>query len=133
MSRILGMAREVLLYALIGVGPVLDAFIVAFRLPNMFRRFFAEGAFNAAFVPMYSKRLENHEGAERFASDAFSGLAFVLMILTAMAMIFMPTLVWVTASGFGSDARFELAVDYGRVMFPYILLISLAALSLIHI
>ena len=59
MSRILGMAREVLLYALIGVGPVLDAFIVAFRLPNMFRRFFAEGAFNAAFVPMYSKRLEN--------------------------------------------------------------------------
>jgi putative peptidoglycan lipid II flippase len=128
MSRILGMAREVLLYALIGVGPVLDAFIVAFRLPNMFRRFFAEGAFNAAFVPMYSKRLENHEGAERFASDAFSGLAFVLMILTAMAMIFMPTLVWVTASGFGSDARFELAVDYGRVMFPYILLISLAAL-----
>ena len=128
MSRILGMSREVLLYALIGVGPVLDAFIVAFRLPNMFRRFFAEGAFNTAFVPMYSKRLKNEAEAERFASDAFSGLAFVLIVSTALAMIFMPTLVWAIAGGFGSDSRFDLAVGYGRVMFPYIFLISLAAL-----
>ena len=128
MSRILGMAREVLLYALIGVGPVLDAFIAAFRLPNMFRRFFAEGAFNTAFVPMYSKRLGNRTEAERFASDAFSGLAFVLIILTTLAMIFMPILVWVIAGGFGSDSRFDLAVGYGRIMFPYIFLISLTAL-----
>mgnify|MGYP002834018553 CR=1 FL=1 len=128
MSRILGMAREVLLYALIGVGPVLDAFIAAFRLPNMFRRFFAEGAFNTAFVPMYSKRLGNDAEAERFASNAFSGLVFVLIILTALAMIFMPTLVWAIAGGFGSDSRFDLAVGYGRIMFPYIFLISLTAL-----
>ena len=128
LSRIMGLLREVLLYTLIGVGPVLDAFIVAFRLPNMFRRFFAEGAFNTAFVPMYSKRLENEVEAERFASDALSGLAFVLIIFTASAMIFMPTLVWATAGGFGTDARFELAVGYGRVMFPYIFLISIAAL-----
>ena len=128
MSRILGMAREVLIYTLIGVGPVLDAFLVAFRLPNMFRRFFAEGAFNTAFVPMYAKRLESQAEADRFASDAFSGLAFVLLILTALAMIFMPALVWAIAGGFAGDARFDLAVGYGRVMFPYIFLISLGAL-----
>ena len=127
-SRILGMGREVLLYALIGAGPLLDAFIVAFRLPNMFRRFTAEGAFNAAFVPLFSKRLEADDDPLGFASQAMGGLGFVLLLLSALAMIFMPALVWVTAGGFTGDARFDLAVGYGRVMFPYILLISLAAL-----
>ena len=64
-SRILGFLREILLTAYIGPGPVMDAFVAAFRLPNMFRRFFAEGAFNAAFVPMFSKRLEGGENARR--------------------------------------------------------------------
>ena len=128
LSRVLGMGREVLLYALIGAGPLLDAFIVAFRLPNMFRRFTAEGAFNAAFVPLFSKRLEADDDPLGFASQAMGGLGFVLLLLSALAMIFMPALVWVTAGGFIGDDRFDLAVGYGRVMFPYILLISLAAL-----
>ncbi len=128
LSRVLGMAREVLIFALIGAGPVLDAFIAAFRLPNMFRRFFAEGAFNAAFVPMFSKRLEADDRPGEFASQAMGGLATVLLILTGVAMIFMPALVWATAEGFVGNERFDLSVDYGRVMFPYILLISMAAL-----
>ena len=128
LSRILGFVRDVLIASYLGPGPVMDAFVAAFRLPNMFRRFFAEGAFNAAFVPMFSKRLEADDNATGFASQALSGLAFVLLILSGLAMIFMPALVWATAEGFYGDARFDMAVDFGRVVFPYILFISLAAL-----
>ncbi len=127
-SRILGFLREILLTAYIGPGPVMDAFVAAFRLPNMFRRFFAEGAFNAAFVPMFSKRLEGDENAEAFAQDAFNLLAVAVLALVGLAMVFMPALVWVTAEGFHGDERFDLAVDYGYVVFPYILFMSLAAL-----
>lgn len=128
MSRILGVLREVMILAFIGPGPVMDAFVAAFRLPNMFRRFFAEGAFNASFVPMFSKRLEAEDNPVGFATQALSGLAFVLLILSAIAMVFMPGLVWLTAGGFVGDARFDLTVDYGRIVFPYILLMSLTAL-----
>ena len=128
LSRILGMGREVIFYALIGVGPILDAFIVAFRLPNLFRRFFAEGAFNAAFVPMLSKRIENGQDPDGFVSQSMGWLAFILIFFTATAMIFMPALVWATASGFSQDARFDLTVQYSRIVFPYIFLVSLAAL-----
>ncbi|WP_299984547.1 murein biosynthesis integral membrane protein MurJ [uncultured Ruegeria sp.] len=127
-SRILGFLREILLTAYIGPGPVMDAFVAAFRLPNMFRRFFAEGAFNAAFVPMFSKRLEGEENAEGFAQDAFNLLAVAVLALVGLAMVFMPALVWITAEGFYGDERFDLAVDYGYVVFPYILFMSLAAL-----
>ncbi|GAA6159392.1 murein biosynthesis integral membrane protein MurJ [Ruegeria sp. HU-ET01832] len=127
-SRILGFLREILLTAFIGPGPVMDAFVAAFRLPNMFRRFFAEGAFNAAFVPMFSKRLEGDENAEGFAQDAFNLLAVAVLALVGLAMVFMPALVWITAEGFYGDDRFDLAVDYGYVVFPYILFMSLAAL-----
>ena len=72
MSRVLGFLRDVLIAGFIGPGPVMDAFVAAFRLPNMFRRFFAEGAFNAAFVPMFSKRLEAGEDAEGFAGAGAS-------------------------------------------------------------
>ncbi|SLN14789.1 putative peptidoglycan biosynthesis protein MurJ [Roseivivax jejudonensis] len=128
LSRVLGLVREIVILALIGPGPVMDAFVAAFRLPNMFRRFFAEGAFNAAFVPMFSKRLEADESPLDFGSSALSGLGFVLLILSAVAMIFMPALVYATAEGFAGDERFDLTVAFGRVMFPYILFISLAAL-----
>lgn len=128
MSRVLGVLREVMILAYIGPGPVMDAFVAAFRLPNMFRRFFAEGAFNASFVPMFSKRLETDDNPVGFATQALSGLAFVLLILSAVAMIFMPALVWLTAGGFVGDARFDLTVEYGRIVFPYILLMSLTAL-----
>ncbi|MDA5093447.1 murein biosynthesis integral membrane protein MurJ [Aliiroseovarius sp. KMU-50] len=129
MSRVLGLVREVFLLAYIGPGPVLDAFVAAFRLPNMFRRFFGEGAFNAAFVPMFSKRYEAGEDAQGFAREAMSGLSFVLLILTGLALLFMPALVWATAGGFAGTESFDLTVGYGRVMFPYILFISLAALA----
>ncbi len=128
LSRVLGFVREALLIAFIGPGPVMDAFVAAFRLPNMFRRFFAEGAFNAAFVPMFSKKYEGSEGAQKFAQDAFNGLGFAVLILVAVAMIFMPGLVWLTAEGFAGDARFDMTVGYGRIVFPYILCMSLAAL-----
>ena len=128
LSRVLGFLRDVLIAGLIGPGVAMDAFVAAFRLPNMFRRFFAEGAFNAAFVPMFSKRLEAGDDPEGFAGLALSGLALVLLALTGLAMVFMPVLVWATAGGFAGDARFGLTVEFGRVVFPYILFISLAAL-----
>lgn len=128
LSRILGFVREVLLLGLIGPGPLMDAFVAAFRLPNMFRRFFAEGAFNAAFVPMLSKKIEGTDDALTFSKDAFNGLALVVMLLTALGMIFMPGLVWLTAEGYSGDGRFDLTVGYGRIVFPYILFMSLAAL-----
>lgn len=128
MSRVLGFAREILILGLIGPAGGMDAFVAAFRLPNMFRRFFAEGAFNAAFVPMFSKKYEADDNATQFARDAFNGLAFVVLTLTALAMIFMPALVWATAEGFHGDDRFDVTVGYGRIMFPYILFMSLAAL-----
>jgi putative peptidoglycan lipid II flippase len=128
MSRVLGLLREIILFGVIGPGPVMDAFVAAFRLPNMFRRFFAEGAFNAAFVPMFSKKYQAGDDPNLFASDALNGLALVLLALTAVAMIFMPALVWATAGGFGGTERFDLAVGFGRIMFPYIFFISLAAL-----
>ncbi|WP_170414919.1 murein biosynthesis integral membrane protein MurJ [Ruegeria atlantica] len=127
-SRILGFLREILLNAYIGPGPVMDAFIFAFRLPNMFRRFFAEGAFNAAFVPMFSKRLEGGENAQGFAQDAFNLLAAAVLALVGLGMVFMPALIWLTAEGAYGDERFDLAVGYGYVVFPYILFMSLAAL-----
>jgi len=127
-SRVLGFLRDVLIVAFLGSGPVAEAFLVAFALPNMFRRFFAEGAFNTAFVPMFSKKLEGGEDSEEFARDAFSGLAAVLVAFTVIAQFAMPWLVVAMASGFVSDHRFDLAVSYGRIAFPYILFISLAAL-----
>lgn len=128
LSRVLGFLRDVLIANYLGPGALMDAFVAAFRLPNMFRRFFAEGAFNAAFVPMFSKKYEGHEDHEKFASQALSGLALVLLLLTGLSMIFMPALVWATAEGFAGDARFDLTVAFGRIVFPYILFISLAAL-----
>ena len=127
-SRLLGFARDILIVAFLGSGPVAEAFLIAFALPNMFRRFFAEGAFNMAFVPMFSKKFEAEEGPAEFAQDAFSGLAAVLIGFTVIALFAMPWLVIAMASGFLGDERFDLAVAYGRIAFPYILFISLAAL-----
>lgn len=127
-SRILGFVRDILIAAYMGTGPVAEAFFIAFSLPNMFRRFFAEGAFNTAFVPMFSKKLEAGENPLGFARDAFSGLTSVLIVLTLVAQLAMPWFVLAMAGGFAGDVRFELAVDMGRVAFGYILFISLAAL-----
>ncbi|AUH65943.1 murein biosynthesis integral membrane protein MurJ [Paracoccus zhejiangensis] len=127
-SRVSGFIRDILMAAWLGTGPVAEAFLIALSLPNMFRRFFAEGAFNTAFVPMFAKKLEDRTEAQRFASEAFSGLFMVVLAISAVAMIFMPGLVWLMASGFAGDERFALAVEYGRITFPYILLISMASM-----
>jgi len=127
-SRILGFVREVMIAAFLGAGPVAEAFYVAFALPNMFRRFFAEGAFNTAFVPLFSKKLEAGEDAQRFAQDAFTALASVLIVLTLIAQLIMPWLVLAMAGGFAADGRLDLATGFGRIVFVYILFISLAAL-----
>lgn len=127
-SRILGLARDIMLGAYLGTGPVAEAFLMAFSLPNLFRRFFAEGAFNTAFVPLFAKRLETDDAPARFAREAFSGLASVLILVTLIAMLGMPWLVLAIASGFAGDARFDMTVVFGRIAFPYILFISLAAL-----
>ncbi|PQO24641.1 murein biosynthesis integral membrane protein MurJ [Rhodobacteraceae bacterium WD3A24] len=127
-SRVLGFVRDILMAAFLGAGPVAEAFLVAFALPNMFRRFFAEGAFNMAFVPMFSKRYEGGEDAEGFAREAFSGLGTVLIAFTLAAQLAMPLLVLAMAGGFAADERLGLATAFGRIAFPYILFISLAAL-----
>jgi len=84
-SRVMGFVRDILFAAFLGAGPVAEAFVVAFSLPNMFRRFFAEGAFNMAFVPMFSKKLESGDDPIDFARDAMSGLASILIVLTLVA------------------------------------------------
>ncbi len=128
LSRTVGFVRDVLIASYLGSGPMAQAFLVAFSLPNTFRRFFAEGAFNTAFVPMFSKRYEAGDDPHGFAADALSGLAFVVTVVSVVAMIGMPLLVYAMASGFAGDERFSLAVYYGRITFPYILFMSGAAL-----
>ena len=128
LSRVFGFVRDVMMAAYLGAGPVTDAFFVAFSLPNMFRRFFAEGAFNFAFVPIFAKKHEAGEDAESFARDAFWGMAALLLIFSTLAVIAMPFLVWGMAAGFAQDERFDMAVLFGRVAFPYIFFISLVAL-----
>ena len=128
LSRVMGFARDILIAGYLGTGIAAQAFIVAFSLPNLFRRFFAEGAFNMAFIPMFSKKVEAQEDARAFAQDAFGAMTVILTALTILGIVAMPWLVTAMASGFREDARFDLAVEYGRLAFPYILFVSLAAL-----
>ena len=130
-SRVLGFARDVLIAGTLGAGPLADAFFVAFKFPNLFRRLFAEGAFNAAFVPLFAGRLEaeGQEPARRFAQEALAFLLFWLLLLTAAAMAAMPWLMPVIAPGFVGDAeQFDLAVELTRICFPYLLFMGLVAL-----
>src|SRR3990172_11658279 len=95
-SRGFGFARDMMIAAVLGTGAVADAFFVAFRFPNLFRRLFGEGAFNSAFVPLFAKRLagEGTQAAPSFAEEALAGLLFVLLLLTALAEIGMPWLMY---------------------------------------
>jgi putative peptidoglycan lipid II flippase len=127
-SRIAGLVRDIFMAKYLGDGPVAQAFVIAQSLPNMFRRFFAEGAFNFAFVPMFAKKAEAGEDATGFARDAFWGMAALLTVFSIIGILAMPLLVLMMASGFAGDARFDLAVTLGRIAFPYILFISLTAL-----
>ena len=131
LSRITGFARDIVLAAILGAGPAADAFFVAFRLPNHFRAIFAEGAFNAAFIPAYA-RIREQGGAVRaelFADRIFTLLLASQIVLLALALLFTPTVIEVLAPGFTKDpGRFGLAVDLTRITFPYLLLITLVTL-----
>ena len=131
LSRVLGFVRDVLIAAVLGTSAVADAFFVAFRVPNMFRRLFAEGAFDAAFIPLFAKRLhaEGPPAAQAFASQALAGLTLVLVVFTVLAEIAMPWLMLLLAPGFASDAaKFDLAVMLARIALPYLVFMSLVAL-----
>ncbi|KAA6405709.1 murein biosynthesis integral membrane protein MurJ [Candidatus Tokpelaia sp.] len=131
MSRLFGFVREMLMAAALGTGAAADAFNAAFRFPNSFRRLFAEGAFNSAFVPLFAKELEQgHNQARRFAQEVFSVLFTILTVLTIAMELCMPLLVRVIiAPGFTQDtAKFSLTVRLAVIMFPYLGCMSLAAM-----
>jgi putative peptidoglycan lipid II flippase len=131
LSRLTGFARDIVLAAVLGAGPVADAFFVALRLPNHFRAIFAEGAFNAAFVPAYA-RIRQQGGADParlFADRVFVLLLASQLVLLAVALVFTPTVISLLAPGFAKDpGQFALAVELTRITFPYLLLISLVTL-----
>jgi putative peptidoglycan lipid II flippase len=130
-SRAAGFVRDIILAAVLGAGPAADAFFVAFRLPNHFRAIFAEGAFNAAFVPAYA-RLREQSGPARaglFADRIFTLLLASQIVLVGLALLFTPTVIDLLAPGFARDpGRFALAVELTRITFPYLLLITLVTL-----
>jgi putative peptidoglycan lipid II flippase len=131
-SRVLGFVREVLVAAFLGAGPISDAFFVALRLPNMFRSLFAEGAFSAAFVPLFAGKIagEGRQAARTFAEDALAVLLVALLLFLIAGEMLAPWILDVLAPGFRADpGKFALAVDLTRIMFPYLLFISLTALQ----
>ncbi|MEM6761508.1 MAG: murein biosynthesis integral membrane protein MurJ [Pseudomonadota bacterium] len=129
LSRVLGFVRDVLIAAILGVGPVADAFFVALKLPNLFRRLFAEGAFNSAFVPLFARAREEggEKGGESFASAVLAWLVVTLLAVTTAAQLFMPALVMVIAPGFVGGETGDLTVLFTRICFPYLMAMSLAA------
>jgi putative peptidoglycan lipid II flippase len=131
-SRIFGFARETFMAAALGTGPMADVFYAAFRFPNLFRRLFAEGAFNAAFVPLFSKEIEANgvEGAKRFSEEVFGVLFSALLLITIVMELMMPWLVeWIIAPGFADDAeKTAITVRMAAVMFPYLMCMSLTAM-----
>ncbi|WP_075995353.1 murein biosynthesis integral membrane protein MurJ [Salaquimonas pukyongi] len=131
-SRVLGFVREALIAALLGAGPVADAFYAAFRFPNLFRRLFAEGAFNSAFVPLFASELETggREAAKKFAEEILSSLLLILLVMSGLAIAFMPFLVGtIIAPGFKDNpGQFDLTAQLGRIMFPYLTAMSLVAM-----
>jgi putative peptidoglycan lipid II flippase len=130
-SRVTGFMRDIMLAAILGAGPVADAFFIALRLPNHFRAIFAEGAFNAAFVPAYA-RIRGQAGAapaRLFADRVFTMLFAAEAVLLAVALLFTPAVISLLAPGFREDPhRFALAVELTRITFPYLLLVSLVTL-----
>jgi putative peptidoglycan lipid II flippase len=130
LSRLTGFARDIMLAAILGAGPVADAFFVALRLPNHFRAIFAEGAFNAAFVPAYAHlHGQNQTSAKLFADRIFTLLLGAQIVLLVVAWLFMPQVIGILAPGFSDDpARGELAIALTRITFPYLLLITLVTL-----
>jgi putative peptidoglycan lipid II flippase len=131
LSRLTGLARDIMLAAFLGAGPVADAFYVAWRLPNNFRAIFAEGAFNTAFIPAYANvQGKGGEGSARlFASHIFTLLFLSQVVLLVAAWLFMPQVISILAPGFADDSeQRRLAIELTRITFPYLLLITLVTL-----
>ncbi len=131
LSRVFGLVREILMSHFLGASLLADAFIIAFKFPNFFRRFFAEGAFNAAFIPTFAGELaeKGRESAKKIAEDVFSSMAVFLLIFSLVIVIATPWLLWILAPGFAiTPERSELVTDFIRITFPYIFFISLTAL-----
>jgi len=127
-SRLLGYVRDILIAVFLGAGPLADAFFVAFRIPNTFRRLFSEGTFNAAFVPSYSSVLDNKKKSQKFANNIFTLLTIGLFFLVLVIEIMMPIFVFLIAPGFEGDyQKMELAITLTRITFPFLMFISLAS------
>jgi putative peptidoglycan lipid II flippase len=130
-SRLFGFARDILLARVLGAGGVADAWQLAFQLPNLFRRLFAEGAFASAFVPLFNRHMaEDEHAARRFAGEVLAVLLPILVVFGAAMMLAMPWVLWAFANeDLRGDARtFDLAVTMGRIAFPYLMFMSLATL-----
>ncbi|MGL6070308.1 murein biosynthesis integral membrane protein MurJ [Craterilacuibacter sp.] len=131
-SRILGFVRDAIIARVFGAGFATDAFFVAFKLPNLLRRVFAEGAFSQAFVPVLAeyRRNKTEDETRAFLADISGLLGMVLIVVTLLGMLIAPWIIWVSAPGFAKEAdKFALTVDLLRITFPYILFISLSSLA----
>ena len=128
-SRLSGYLRDILIAIFLGAGPIADAFFVAFRFPNTFRRLFSEGTFNAAFVPSYtSQLLKGKRNANSFANTIFNLLLLGLFFTILVIEIFMPVFIKIIAPGFSNDAeKFKIVIDLTRITFPFLFFISLAS------
>ena len=132
-SRITGFLRDMILANYLGAGAISDAFLAAFKIPNLFRSLFAEGAFTSAFVPMVSQKLagEGKESAIKFASQAISVLAVILTVFVLIMELGMPLIVRLMAPGFSDNPEnFELAVSLSRITFPFLLFISIVSFAM---
>jgi putative peptidoglycan lipid II flippase len=130
-SRILGFVRDILMAGTLGAGLIADAFLVAFKFPNFFRRLFAEGAFNAAFVPMFGQRLatKGKASAQAFAAEAAAVLISALMLFTLAVVLLMPWLMYAIAPGFADQPeKLGLTVELTRITFPYLMFMAVIAL-----
>jgi len=128
-SRLTGYLRDILIAIFLGAGPIADAFFVAFRFPNTFRRLFSEGTFNAAFVPSYSSELnKSKKSAELFANNIFNILFLSLLVIVLVIEIFMPLFVKLIAPGFIEDSeKLQIAINLTRLTFPFLLFVSLSS------
>ncbi|MBA3863453.1 MAG: murein biosynthesis integral membrane protein MurJ, partial [Erythrobacter sp.] len=130
-SRVFGFARDIMLARVLGAGGVADAWQLAFQLPNLFRRLFAEGAFASAFVPLFNRHMAADESeARRFAGEVLAVLLPILVLFGAVMMVAMPWVLWAFANAElrGNDATYDLAVMMGRIAFPYLMFMSMATL-----
>ena len=128
-SRLLGYLRDILVAIFLGTGFLADVFFVAFRIPNTFRRLFAEGTFNAAFVPSYSTEIvKGKTNSNNFANEVFNLLLLILLSLVLIIQIFMPLFVSLIAPGFIEDnEKMKLAINLTRITIPFLILVSLAS------